>query len=67
LTQSWTNGKGADMLPNDAKGKIEDVVQRLPEFLRTDLLSKDPATRQCAEEIVAAKILAALHDKPDTK
>lgn len=55
------------MQPEDAKGTIEDVVQRLPEFLRTDLLSKDPAIRQCAEEIVAAKILAALHDKSDTK
>lgn len=48
------------MVGSETKTAIDEVVQGLPELLRADLLSKDPATRRGAEEIVAAKILAAL-------
>ena len=48
------------MVRSETKAAIDEVVQAPPELLRADLLSKDPATRRGAEEIVAAKILAAL-------
>jgi hypothetical protein len=41
---------------------IADVVRRTPEWVRHDLLSKDIAGRQRAEEALAAMIAAALHD-----
>lgn len=48
------------MVGSETKTAIDEVVQGLHELLRADLFSKGPATRRGAEEIVAAKILAAL-------
>jgi hypothetical protein len=45
---------------------ITDVVRRAPEWVRHDLLAKDPAGRQRAEEALAAMIAAALrHEAED--
>lgn len=43
---------------------ITGVVRRAPEWVRHDLLAKDPAGRQRAEEALAAMIAAALRDDP---
>lgn len=40
---------------------ITDVIGRAPEWVRHDLLAKDPSNRQRAEEALAAMIAAALH------
>ena len=39
---------------------IAKAVESIPEWLRQDLLSKDPVARQRAEETLAAMIVAAL-------
>lgn len=44
---------------------ITGVVRRAPEWIRHDLLAKDPAGRQRAEEALAAMIAAALGDHPE--
>ena len=41
---------------------ITGVVRRAPEWIRHDLLTKDPTGRQRAEEALAAMIAAALGD-----
>lgn len=50
------------MIRPDYRIVIAEVVQKLPELLRSDLASRDPAVRQSAEEVVAAKIVLALED-----
>ena len=44
----------------DFKAVIAEVVQKLPELVRADLVSKDISVRQSAEEVVAARISMAL-------
>jgi len=39
---------------------ITSVMRRAPEWVRYDLLAKDPAGRQRAEEALAAMIAASL-------
>jgi hypothetical protein len=39
---------------------ITSVMRRAPEWVRYDLVAKDPAGRQRAEEALAAMIAAAL-------
>lgn len=46
---------------------IADVVHRTPEWVRHDLVSKDPAGRQRAEEALAAMIAAALTDEAEVR
>lgn len=46
----------------DSRAIIEEVVSKLPDLLRADLASRDPAIRQSAEEVVAAKIAMALEE-----
>ena len=47
---------------------ITSVMRRAPEWVRQDLLAKDTAGRQRAEEALAAMIAAALrHDTEVTK
>lgn len=46
----------------DIKSAIAEVVQKLPDLVRADLTSRDPAIRQSAEEVVAAKIALALEE-----
>ncbi|MGR6330030.1 DUF6771 family protein [Sphingomonas sp. XXL09] len=46
---------------------ITDVVRRAPEWIRQDLLAKDPAGRQRAEEALAATIAAALRPGAETR
>lgn len=43
---------------------ITSVVHRAPEWIRHDLLAKEPGARQRAEEALAAMIAAAL--RPET-
>ena len=50
------------MTRTDYRIVIAEVVQKLPELLRADLASRDPAVRQSAEEVVAAKIAMALEE-----
>ncbi len=50
------------MSGTDYRTVIAEVVQKLPELLRADLASRDPAVRQSAEEVVAAKIAMALEE-----
>ncbi|USI73521.1 DUF6771 family protein [Sphingomonas morindae] len=40
--------------------RIANIVQRAPEWIRHDLLSKDPGVRRRAEEALAAMIAAGL-------
>jgi hypothetical protein len=44
---------------------ITSVVRRAPEWVRHDLLAKDPAGRQRAEEALAAMIAAAIRHNGD--
>ncbi|MEN9923999.1 MAG: hypothetical protein RL268_125 [Pseudomonadota bacterium] len=54
------------MSGTDYRTVIAEVVQKLPELLRADLASRDPAVRQSAEEVVATKIAMALAEiQPD--
>ena len=45
--------------PEELAGIVAGVVARLPEWVRTDLASKDASVRQRAEETLAAMIVAA--------
>ena len=48
------------MASDDIWAKISKVVEGAPEWLRHDLLSKDPAVRARAGETLSAMIAAAL-------
>jgi hypothetical protein len=48
------------VLPIASQQLIIQVIARAPEWIRHDLLAKDPANRQRAEEALAAMIAAAL-------
>lgn len=50
------------MTDTDFRAVIAEVVQKLPDLLRADLASRDPAVRQSAEEVAAAKIAMALEE-----
>ncbi|WP_319025627.1 DUF6771 family protein [Rhizorhabdus wittichii] len=50
------------MTRDDPGAKIARAVQHAPEWLRQDLVSKDPAVRSRAEETLAAMIAAALKE-----
>jgi len=41
---------------------LEAVVQRLPDMVRADLASRDPAVRQGAEETLVARIMATMFE-----
>ena len=45
---------------------ITDVIGRAPEWVRYELMAKDPSNRQRAEEALAAMIAAALQCDIDT-
>lgn len=47
------------MKPEDLVGVVSGVVARLPEWVRSDLASKDLSARERAEETLAAMIVAA--------
>lgn len=46
----------------DIRNAIAEVVQKLPDLVRADLASRDPAVRESAEEVVAAKIALAIEE-----
>jgi hypothetical protein len=50
-------------MSNDLQQAISAVVQRAPEWMRHDLLSKDKATRTRAEEAFAAIIVNAIAER----
>ncbi|WP_416222449.1 DUF6771 family protein [Sphingomonas sp. CD22] len=47
-------------MSDEQLASITSVLRRAPEWIRHDLLAKDPAGRQRAEEALAAMIAAAL-------
>jgi hypothetical protein len=51
---------------DDLQRAIGAVVQRAPEWMRHDLLSKDKATRTRAEEAFAAIIANAIAERDRT-
>lgn len=57
---SWSIAQSMSSI--DTRAIIEEVVSKLPDLLRADLASRDPAIRQSAEEVVAAKIALALEE-----
>jgi len=46
---------------------ITGVVHRAPEWIRHDLLSKEPGARERAEEALAAMIAAALRSDTEAR
>ena len=48
------------MSDTDYRAVIAEVVRKLPDLLRADLASRDPAVRQSAEDVVATKITMAI-------
>ncbi|MDP9086451.1 MAG: hypothetical protein M3N02_06765, partial [Pseudomonadota bacterium] len=46
---------------------VERLLANAPQWLRQDLLSKDPSIRQRAEETLAAMIAAALSEPTPSK
>lgn len=48
------------MTNDEIRETLEAVVRKLPDSIRLDLTSTDPAIRQSAEETVAIRIAAAL-------
>jgi hypothetical protein len=53
-------------VPEELAGIVSGVVARLPEWVRTDLASKDASARERAEETLAAMIVAAASTSPVT-
>lgn len=47
-------------MQGDVPHAIRQLLERLPQWLRTDLAAPDPALRQRAEESLAAMIVAAI-------
>ena len=45
---------------NELTAAVTEVLRRAPEWVRTDLTSRDPATRARAEETLAGMITAAI-------
>ncbi|MBP8231593.1 MAG: hypothetical protein KAY22_04750 [Rhizorhabdus sp.] len=50
------------MTADEIRAKISRAVQHAPEWLRQDLVSKEPAARSRAEETLVAIIAAALKE-----
>lgn len=46
-----------------AKDLLLKAVTRLPEWIRHDLMSKDPVTRRQAEESLTAMLIAAVESE----
>lgn len=51
-------------MANETSIAIADIVSRMPEWVRRDLLSTDPAIRARAEETIAAMIKDAIGEGP---
>lgn len=51
-------------MADEATIAIANIVSRIPEWVRRDLLSTDPATRARAEETIAAMIMDAIGEGP---
>jgi hypothetical protein len=49
-------------MQDDLQATIISIIARAPEWVRQELLSKEPATRARAEEALAAMIADALKD-----
>lgn len=47
----------------DQLSVITNVVAKAPEWIRTDLASRDPSARRRAEEAIAAMMAAALRSR----
>lgn len=47
-------------MKNDPKARVLEAVERIPDWLRRDLASRDEATRQRAGETLAGMIASAL-------
>lgn len=54
------------MMPEELASIVSGVVTRLPQWVRTDLASKDSSARARAEETLAAMIVAAASVSPVT-
>lgn len=52
-------------MTSDQLAVITDIIGRAPEWVRQDLLAKEPSHRQRAEEALAAMIAAALSREVD--
>jgi hypothetical protein len=50
-------------MSNELSERVLAALVRVPDWMRRDLSSKDEATRQCAEESIAAAIAAALGEQ----
>jgi len=50
-------------MSDDIQRAISAVVQRAPEWMRHDLMSKDKATRTRAEEALAAMVANAITER----
>ncbi len=48
------------MLHAELQDLIGDVLRRVPEWVRNDMASRDPANRRRAEETLAAMMAAAV-------
>ncbi len=48
------------MLDVDISARIAQIVKSAPEWVRSDLASRDPSIRERAEETIAAMIASAL-------
>ncbi len=48
------------MVPDEMSQRILHAIEHAPDWLRQDLISKDPQVRIRAEETLAAMIAAAL-------
>ena len=48
------------MPDHDLTARIALVVKNAPEWVRTDLASRDPAIRERGEETIAAMIVSAI-------
>jgi hypothetical protein len=56
------DGEGRVAMGNDLEVIVAAVLARAPDWIRRDLLAKDPAVRTQAEETLAAIIANALRD-----
>ena len=52
------------MKPEELANIVSAVVARLPEWIRSDLASKDASARERAEETLAAMVVAAASVSP---
>ena len=55
---------GVSMISDEMSQRILHAIEHAPDWLRQDLISKDPQVRIRAEETLAAMIAAALRTDP---